>query len=349
MNWKNRLEKDPSNGSGFTGNGIPNREINMTEKKKVLLIRFSSLGDIALIHPVIQKLSSYDYEVDVLTKKTFSSLFDHHQQVHDVLNLEDHHNLLSLISVLKKKKYDHILDLHNNLRTSLIKIAFPFKTVTYKKYRMKRALLVQWKLNLLKGNQVINNYLATLNKLKIPYTDSDYQYRIPFKISEQVKKLKSNQYLCMAPFAKHFTKEWPYYKELVLQLSKKYKIYILGARDEYERAEEFKSKNVINLCGKLSFQDVIGLINSSRLLITNDSGLMHLGSGTKADILSIIGNTVKEFGFFPYHKKMHIVENKKCKCRPCHYHGLTKCPKKHFQCLKEIKPEQVLVEVKKII
>ncbi|MBU1075867.1 MAG: glycosyltransferase family 9 protein [Spirochaetes bacterium] len=317
--------------------------------KKVLIIRFSSLGDVVLVHPVIKKLHDKGYTVDLLTKKKYKEIFQYNPYVNTVFCLEEHRNLLSLAIALKKEKYFRVLDLHKNLRSAFIKLFFFLKSVTYKKFRMRRMLLVRFKINLLKNNSVIRNYMNVLKKLDVPFNEKDFSYRVFFKADKKSKYKTGKRSIVAAPFARHFTKEWANYKELLEKLQKRNHIFIIGEKKDHRRADEFNLTNATNLCGKLNFNEVLVLIDKSLLLITNDSGIMHLGAGTDTPIITVFGSTVKEFGFFLPGNKMVLMENRGLKCRPCHYHGLKRCPKGHFLCMRQISVEGVLKNVSKFI
>lgn len=315
-------------------------------KKKILIIRFSSLGDVILISPVIKKLFVSGYEVDVLTKKKYKEFFKLNPEIKNILLLDDYKSIWSLIKIIRSQQYYRIIDLHRNLRTLIIKLFFLFKTIVYKKYQLRRFFLVRFKLNFLKNNSVIKNYLNSLTKLNIIIKSNDYFYNLKYEIKNISRNiqllLKKKNLITIAPFSYHFTKEWVYYPSLIQLLGKKNSIVIIGEEKDYQRANTWKGKHVINLCGKLNFNEMIALIDGSKLLVCNDSGIMHLGAGTKTPIISFFGSTVKEFGFTPLRKGVYIIEDKSIRCRPCDLHGKSKCPQKHFLCMRNITVEKVL-------
>ncbi len=323
------------------------------QRKKVLIMRFSSLGDVVLVHPVIKKLFDNGYKVDLLTKKKYKKLFEYNPCINEILILEEDKNLFNIVKKIKTNNYYKILDLHRNLRTAYIKFFFFYKTITYKKYFFRRYLLFHFKINFLKGNSVIMNYLGTLGKLGLQINKKDLEYSIytgkPPGWGERVKKILKKKMITIAPFAGHYTKEWVYYKELIDILGKKYNIIVIGEQMDSHRAEGFNQKNLFNLCGKLDLIQITQIISKSKLLITNDSGIMHLGCGTGRPVISIFGSTVREFGFMPLRKNTVIIENDLIKCRPCHYHGRVLCPEEHFKCMREITIDRVLDDVRKYI
>jgi len=322
----------------------------MAYKEKILIIRFSSLGDVILVHPVIKKLSNSNYIVHLLTLKEYSEIFKFNPFLNKIITFDKkNETLFQLIKKIKQENYYKIIDLQKNLRSILIKFFFLKKIISYKKYKFRRFLLVFFKINLLKKNYVIKNYLETLKKLKIKITEKDFNYEV-FSLKKYLIKTK-NKIIAIAPYAKWQTKIWPYFDKLVEVLSKKYLIVILGSKEDKER-KIFKfenNKNVLDLTGKVSILETAGILKQSNLLVTNDSGIMHLGFGCSIPILIILGSTTKEFGFIPKGKNIFIIENKNLKCRPCDYHGKNKCPKSHFKCMKDIKLNFVLKKIEKIL
>jgi heptosyltransferase-2 len=155
--------------------------------------------------------------------------------------------------------------------------------------------------------------------------------------------IKDEKYIGICPGAKHFTKRWP--KEYFIELGKRlestgYKVVLFGGSEEVSICNEIESelKNALNLCNT-SISQVGADMKMCRAIYTNDSGTMHLASALKVPVIAFFGSTVKEFGFYPYKAKSIELENKNISCRPCTHIGRKSCPKIHFNCMKEIKPE----------
>jgi heptosyltransferase-2 len=110
-----------------------------------------------------------------------------------------------------------------------------------------------------------------------------------------------------------------------------------------------KNKGAINMCGELSLLETAYFISKGKVLVTNDTGLMHMGTAVRTPVLAIFGSTVRELGFFPYRSVSSIIENTNLTCRPCSHIGRNKCPKGHFKCMEDISSEQVYIELKKFI
>ncbi len=315
--------------------------------KKILLIRFSSLGDVILISPVIKILAENNFKVYIYTKENYASVFKNNPYVEEVLVLKKGDSVFNIVKKIRSNGFYRIIDLHKNLRTFIVKIFFPFKSITYKKYRFRRWLLIRFKINLLKNNSVILNYFSAIKKLNIKYSNLEEGYKIYYnKITDKkIQEILKEKPVVLAPFSKWFTKEWPYFKELIKKLEGK--IVILGSKNEYKRAESLATgmDNVYNLCGRLDIAEIGYVFEKGSVFVSNDSGLLHYAAGTDIPVVAIFGSTSRELGFYPVRKNIIILENKNINCRPCHHHGRKKCPKKHFKCMRDISVESVLKHI----
>lgn len=302
-----------------------------------------------LVHPVLKKLYDQGYSVDLLTKESYREIFSYNPYVNETMVLENYKSLFHLLYEIYVRDYHRIIDLHKNLRAGMIKLLFLGRTVSYHNYRLKRFLLVNLKLNLLKKNSVVANYLNTLHRIDIRTNGKDRTYRIFHRVRALPDAVKTNACVVVSPFARYNTKEWVYYKELIEAISSKYKVVILGEAHDDERATAYLTQNVLNLCGQLGFNDIMALIDQSVLLVTNDSGLMHLGAGTHTPTISFFGSTVPEFGFVPARDGVTIIQDLSLSCRPCHYHGRRACPEGHFACMRNLTMEVTMDKVREFI
>ena len=327
------------------------------QKTKFLVIRFSSIGDIVLTTPVIRGIKQQveNAEVHFLTKKSFSSVLQANPYI-DKVHLFDK-NYDELIETLKNEYFDYIIDLHHNLRTYRIKkslgiLAFSFDKLNYKKW-----LLVNLKINKLPNIHIVDRYLDTVKLFDVVNDNNGLDYFIPSEdevnISNYLPEI-TNDYIVLVVGAKHFTKQIPI--NLAVEICNKIdkNIVILGGKEDSEKAEKIQqltNKRVFNLCGKLNINQSASVVKQSRLVITSDTGLMHIAVAFKKQIISIWGNTVPEFGMYPYESKelYEIVEVKNLKCRPCSKIGFSKCPKKHFKCMNNIDVEVIISYAKQKI
>jgi len=318
-------------------------------KERILVVRFSSLGDVTLTLPVVERLRREGYQVDVLTKSAYQELFSTNPYISDLLLLEKFSGLPALIRELHRRNYHRIIDLHKNIRSQVIRGSLPRRTLSYSNYRLKRFLLVKAKLNLLNNNSVIRNYFNTLKPLGIYPEPGDLTFQLHHRADPAVAPYVNPQPIVISPFARYFTKEWVYYDRLIKILSRQYPIVILGEEQDAPRAQAWVHNGVTNLCGKLGLNAIVDLIAQSALLITNDSGIMHLGAGTATPLISFFGSTVPEFGFVPQRSAVSIIQDPTLKCRPCHYHGRDACPRGHFACMHNLTIDLALDHVHRYI
>ena len=327
---------------------------------KILILRFSSIGDIVLTTPVIRTLKTQleDAEVHYATKKEYSSILEANPYIDKVHLLEE--NLSSLINALKAEQFDVIIDLHNNLRTMRVKWALHTRSYTFKKINISKWLMVNFKWNRLPNRHIVDRYMDTVKPLNVKMDSLGLDYFIPEKDEidqEWLPATHRQQYAVFAIGAKFATKRLTYNKmvELCDRINKP--IILLGGKEDAEigqQLEKFfvqdapdhptekslkelgKKALVYNGCGKFNLNQSASIVKQARWVFTHDTGLMHIASAFKKTIFSIWGNTIPEFGMYPYRTKFTIFENKKINCRPCSKIGFNECPKGHFKCMKNV-------------
>ncbi len=334
----------------------------MTSTKRILIIRFSSIGDILLSTPFIRqtRIAFHDAIIDFVTKTQYADLLKFNPHINHLYLFDDQQGLgglLQLKQTIKSKKYDYILDLHNNLRSRILTFGLGAKVFRMKKNKLKRALLVYLKINLFpKPIPIAQKYLKVGEKIGVQ--DDGLGLELFWKdnnVKNVLKNLPANlfneRFIALAPGAGFKTKQWPleYFRALIQMLSNKtaYEIVLLGSQEE---ADQFRplviSENVINLAGTLSLLGTAVVLNKAQFLVSNDSGLMHMATAVRTPVLAIFGSTTKELGFFPYRSKNIVVENDTLWCRPCSHIGRNHCPLFHFKCMKSITPQKVFNALK---
>ena len=327
---------------------------------KILILRFSSIGDIVLTTPVIRTLKTQleDAEVHYVTKKEYFPILEANPYIDKIHLLEK--KLNPLIKILRAQKFDIIIDLHNNLRTMRVKWALSGRHYTFKKINISKWLMVNLKWNRLPNRHIVDRYMDTVKPLNVKMDSLGLDYFIPEKDEVDPKWLPvthHQQYAVFAIGAKFSTKRLPYNKmiELCDRINKP--IILLGGKEDAEigqQLEDFfaqgapdhptekslkalgKKALVYNGCGKFNLNQSASIVKQSRWVFTHDTGLMHIASAFKKPIFSIWGNTIPEFGMYPYRTKFTIFENKKINCRPCSKIGFNECPKGHFKCMKNV-------------
>lgn len=309
-----------------------------------LVIRFSSIGDIVLTTPVIRGIKKQveNARIIYLTKKEYSSILEHNPYIDKLITLDD--NLSLTIKKLKAEHIDYIIDLHNNLRTARVKTRLRKLSFSFDKLNREKWLMVNFKKNKLPEKHIVDRYLDTVSVFDVENDGLGMDYFIPqnedVDVSESMPALASG-YIALVVGAKHFTKKIPSEKIIEFCNNIAYPVILLGGNEDAQEADEICTKTgpqVINGCGKFSLNQSASLIRQSKLVVTSDTGLMHIAAAFEKDIVSLWGNTIPEFGMYPYNpgENSKIFEVKNLNCRPCSKIGFDKCPKKHFKCMLEI-------------
>lgn len=305
---------------------------------RVLVVRFSSIGDIILTSPIVRSLFEYGYRVDFLTKKAFVDLVRFNPAIERVWTLEEFESLRELGHALKREKYSAVFDLHGNLRTLGLRMVLwnvPF--YTYDKCWLKRFLLVRFKVRK-RCKYVVLRYAVALHKAGIPFLNRGLEVHLPANI--EVSNLPE-KYWVLVVGAAHRTKQIPEDKSAYLINEIGGTPILVGGSKEKQIVNQILAQvnntNVISLVGKLSLLESAYVVKNSQFVITPDTGMMHMASAFRKPMIVIWGNTVPEFGMTPYIPEENIpiyqFEVKDLKCRPCHKHGRQQCPKGHWDCM----------------
>lgn len=312
--------------------------------KKILIIRFSSIGDIVLTTPVIRclKIQQPDTEIHYLSKKPFQSLLENNPYITKVHTIEK--DVKEIAALLKQENFDHIVDLHNNLRSMHIKRILGKPATVFKKLNFKKWLLVNFKINAMPAVHVVDRYMQTIEKFGIKNDQKGLDYFIPKKDEVNTQAFPvthQNGYIGFVIGAKHFTKQLP--NEKIISICKKINqpIVLLGGKEDAERGaliSKAAGSTIYNACGLYNLNQSASIIKQASKIISHDTGLMHIAAAFQKEIISVWGNTVPAFGFTPYlpDPASRIVEVKGLSCRPCSKIGYNKCPKGHFKCMNEI-------------
>ncbi len=312
--------------------------------KKILIIRFSSIGDIVLTTPVVRciKEQQTDCEIHYLTKNSFKSILENNPHITKVHGIDK--DVKEVSAQLQKENFDQVIDLHNNIRSMQVKKALSKPSSTFKKLNFKKWILVNFKIDSMPKIHVVDRYMETVAGLGIKNDGKGLDYFIPEADSVNLSSLPAshqNGYIGFVIGAKHFTKQLPV--EKIISICKKINrpIILLGGKEDIVRAEIIASAvgpHIYNACGKYNLNQSASLVKQSEKVISHDTGLMHIAAAFKKEIISVWGNTVPAFGFYPYlpAPSSKIVEVKGLSCRPCSKIGYDKCPKGHFKCMLEI-------------
>ncbi len=294
-------------------------------------------------------------ELHYLTKKSFCSILENNPYLDKIHSIDE--DLSEVMDVLKKEKFDCIIDLHHNLRTLQVKRKLNRPSFSFRKLNIEKWLLVNLKINRLPPVHIVDRYFETVKNFGVTNDGMGLDYFIPEKDKINIAALPETHrqgYTGFVIGAAHATKRLPLNK--IISICKKINspIILLGGKDDVENGREIEAtvgSTVYNACGKYNLNQSASLVNQANKVITHDTGLMHIAAAFQKPIISVWGNTVPEFGMYPYYTEKHKVQSAKIEvknlpCRPCSKIGFEECPKGHFKCMKEINEAELISKIK---
>lgn len=325
---------------------------------KILIVRFSSIGDVVLTTPVVRCVKQQlGAEIHYITKKSFQTILDGNPNIDRIITIEK--SIDEVLEQLKAESYDVVIDLHNNVRTLHLKRKLKVKSYAFPKKNIAKFFLTNFKINRMPKVHVVDRYFEAVKSIGV----TNDQLPCDFFLSENDTVnlsefgLTSKRFVAVSMGAQFATKQLPV--ELMTSVLKDVSIPIvlLGGQMDVERSTALKtalsSLNVIDFCGKLSLRQSAFITKEASVLLTGDTGLMHIASCFETPIVSVWGNTVPDLGMYTYAPKnselFSIHEVKDLSCRPCSKIGYQACPKKHFKCMMEQNPGAISEDLMKRI
>jgi len=311
---------------------------------KILVIRFSSIGDIVLITPVFRCIKKQipDAEVHFVTKSSYKIVTAHNHYIDKFFYLEN--DLAPVIENLKLEQYDYVVDLHNNTRSYRIKRALKKKSFSIKKLNVEKFLLTNLNINIMPDAHITKRSLDTVAPLGVIDDGLGLEYFIPAKdmVKEHdIPTSHSAGFISIVIGATYETKKLPVHK--LQELCKKidHPIMLMGGLEDSVNGEMIASVDpvkIYNACGKFNLNESADLLRQSKLVVSHDTGLMHIAAALQKPIISIWGNTAPVFGMYPYFgtsmkQPYDVMEVNDISCRPCSKIGYHKCPMEHFKCM----------------
>ncbi|MBK8554799.1 MAG: glycosyltransferase family 9 protein [Lewinellaceae bacterium] len=316
---------------------------------KILVLRFSSIGDIVLTTPVMRCLKRQSgATVHVLTKARFAETLDGNPHV-DRLWLFDK-SVQEVLPALRQEQYDWVIDLHNNIRSWRLiwSLRRPFRR--FNKLNLQKWMLVQLGINVLPDLHIVDRYLATVRHLGVENDGLGLDFFVSDRADADILPLiPQTPFLAFALGANHNTKRLTYEQILVVCQQSKIPVVLLGGPAEAQMGIDIAAQcgeKVWNACGKLNLQGSAAVMGKAAVVLTHDTGLMHIAAALRKPIVSVWGNTVPEFGMYPFFPKGEgrgvMVQTEGLPCRPCSKIGFSECPKGHFQCIRSIPSSTIL-------
>jgi lipopolysaccharide heptosyltransferase II len=327
----------------------------------ILVVRFSSIGDIILTTPLLRAIRQRHpgSRVTVLTKEAFAPLLSDNPHVNVVLGLDTRRSLARAATELRAERYTHLLDLHGSLRSWALRALVPGHWRGYSKHRLARSVLIRTKRNIYPTSRpVAERYFAAARDLDVSPDGNPPQLFLNQKARTaatawmgRVRIGTDRPLLAVAPGAAHATKRWPpeHWRGLIGQLvGEGFDIAVVGGEQDAPLAAglvDISPTRVASGAGKFGLQETGAVLEVARALVSGDTGVMHMATGVGTPVVAVFGPTVEPFGFFPYSKTASVLELP-LPCRPCSSQGSARCPLGHHRCLRDLLPDSVHAAVR---
>lgn len=320
----------------------------MSSPLKILVIRFSSLGDVIYTTPVVRCLKQQlpGVEVHFITKPQFKYIYEGNPYLDKLLLLKE--KLNDTIAEIKAEKYDCIIDLHSNLRTRIIKLKTGIKSYTYNKQTIRKWLSLKLRRQLVPPVHLVDRYLKAAAPLGIVNDNKpiDYFVKNNHHIDTLLPATHRNGYIGFIIGAAHFTKRMPNEKIISICRQLNRPVVLLGGNDVKENGATVAAavgENVYNACGATSLDESVFLVSKAESIIGFDTGLTHIAEAFNKPIASVWGSTVPELlGVQPYKVDKVLISGVNLSCRPCSKYGLAQCPLHHFKCMNDINEKEIV-------
>ncbi|HEV2355963.1 MAG TPA: glycosyltransferase family 9 protein [Puia sp.] len=336
---------------------------------KFLIIRFSSIGDIVLTTPVVRCLKKQvaTAEVHYLTKASFTPILEANPYIDRIHCLHD--DWQSMVGTLREEDFDYVVDLHHNLRTWKVKRALKKKAFSFHKLNIEKWWYTNFKQNRLPPVHIVDRYLDTLAEFGIRNDGAGLDYFIPpgdeLKPGD-IPAAHQAGYVGIAIGAAFPTKKLPFHKLAEICRQAAHPLILLGGPEDAAVGNQLAAIDpvrIYNACGKFNINESAAIVRQAKLVVTHDTGLMHIAAAFKRPVLSVWGNTVPEFGMYPYYGENYLYHFKPAgrelfgrlpyalmevnglSCRPCSKIGYQKCPRGHFKCMEEQPVEAIVREI----
>jgi ADP-heptose:LPS heptosyltransferase len=341
--------------------------------KKILVLRFSAMGDVALTVPVIRSLvaAHKDVEVTIVTRPRFAAFFAGIERV-IVFDADVDHKFKGFFGIRQlfralvlKKNFDVVIDLHDHVRTIILRNLFKLfgkHVVVFDKGRKEKKAFTR------QENKITKPLPHTVERYHRAFEKAGFQFKLlqpPYLIpTEESKKLieawftkkglvKGEKWIGIAPFAMHKSKIWPVanYPKLIDTILKKMpaRFFLFGGGDEeiqyFEDLQTLFPQQCVIVAGRLKLPQELTLMHHLDLMVCVDSSNMHLAALSNTPVLSIWGGTHPDVGFAPFGQNNEAsilqISRDELPCRPCSVYGKETSLRGDFACLNWLTPEIV--------
>jgi heptosyltransferase-2 len=335
---------------------------------KTLIIRLSSVGDVVLASPLVRSLRGRypDCRIDFLVKSAYADLVRHNPHLSRVLEFPDHGTIADLVRfrrAIASARYDLIIDIHDSIRSRFLSMGAP-RVARIRKRKIARALLVRLKLDVYDrfggSPGIVERYFETVRTFRITDDGKGTELFVPDLVHAYVDAMLAGEGVAagtacigICPSARHGNKVWPEdrFAAVAVRLAgpSRAAVLLFGSTAEHARCSSIAQAitesdggiRAVNLAGRATLLESAAAMDRCSLVVTNDTGLMHIAASRGRQLVAIFGPTVRQFGFFPPPETSTVVERSDLECRPCTHIGLPQCPRKHFRCMLDIQVDAV--------
>ena len=335
----------------------------------VLLVRFSSIGDILLTTPLVRALRRRHPEARIVyvTKQGMTPLVSDNPHVHEVVALEPDEPIRHLARRLRALRPTHGLDLHGSVRSAALRLLVRCHWTGYRKRKLARALLIATKLDVYGARvPVAERYFEAARALDTRPDGGPPEFCLSQGARDRVaewlaqRALADAPLIALAPGAAHATKRWPLAHWIALAdrlRAAGYRPVVLGGPEDRGLAQQLaegggggrgRGGQIESAAGEFSLQETGALLARARALVSGDTGVMHMATGVGTPVVALFGPTVGQFGFFPYRAPAVVLE-RPLDCRPCSATGTARCPMGHHRCLGDIAPAEVAAALQRLV
>lgn len=331
---------------------------------RILVIRFSSIGDIVLTTAVVRCLRrkyGAAAQIDFLVKEKFKTVIEDNPHISNIITYSG--DLDKTIHELSGKQYQFIADLQKNHRSKTVIRSLGVPSGTFHKLNFKKWLFTAFKINLLPRISIVERYFEAVAPLGVHNDGQGLDYFIPEKDVTELEDVPLGHwsgFVGAVIGGAHATKKMPVEQWISFVEKCNYPVVLMGGPEDKENGDRIAATNpgkVYNSCGKFNINESADLVKRAKVIVTHDTGLMHIAAAFQKAIVSIWGNTVPELGMFPYYgfndlenriAPMSTIIEHKVYCRPCSKLGYNKCPLGHFKCMTRIKAQEISDAVDKL-
>jgi len=326
---------------------------------RILCVRFSSIGDILLTTPLVRALKRRhpDAELFFVTKRAMAPLVADNPHLTQVVALEPGESITDLARRVRALAPTHGLDLHGSLRSAALRLLVRCRWSGYSKRKLARTALIATKIDLYgKHVPVPERYFEAARAFDVRPDGEPPEFLLSAAARERAVRwlaergLDARPFAALAPGAAHATKRWPikHWQALAERLQRAgYGLVGVGGSEDRELARQI-GPAVVNAAGEFTLQETGACLARAAVLVSGDTGVMHMATGVGTPVVALFGPTVEAFGFFPYTTRAVVLE-RDLSCRPCSATGTERCPLGHHRCLEDLLPDQVAAAVARLV